>query len=163
MADRMTPQDLREHFHYDAASGVFTRLKAQHRSLIGKPAARLGSRGYLVLFYKAHPYLAHRCAVAWMTGKWPEADVDHQNGDPCDNRWDNLRVVASSTNSENQRRAHRDSATGILGVSRHGRAGFRAQIKVDGKNRHLGTFPTAEEASAAYLRAKRELHAGCTL
>lgn len=27
----------------------------------------------------------------------------------------------------------------------------------------LGAFPTVEEASAAYLEAKRRLHAGCTM
>ena len=32
-----------------------------------------------------------------------------------------------------------------------------------GKKLYLGSFPTPEAAHAAYLAAKRKLHAGCTL
>jgi hypothetical protein len=36
------------------------------------------------------------------------------------------------------------------------RGKFAARIRVDGVERHLGTFATAEEASAAYAAAARE-------
>ena len=162
MADKRVRM-LLEDFRYDPLSGVFVRQNAQHKSLIGVPITTESKDGYLVIYMKGHPYLLHRCAVAWMTSSWPVGPVDHINGNRVDNRWSNLRLVSSGVNSQNQRRAHGDSALGILGVSPHGKRGFRAQIRVDGRQKHLGTFPTAEEASAAYLNAKRAMHEGCTL
>jgi hypothetical protein len=35
---------------------------------------------------------------------------------------------------------------------------YRATIKAEGRRRCLGRYDTPEEASAAYLAAKRELH-----
>lgn len=55
------------------------------------------------------------------------------------------------------------NATGLLGVSKADSRGFRARIFYAGKETHLGTFKTPEDAHAAYLAAKRRLHAGCTI
>lgn len=35
---------------------------------------------------------------------------------------------------------------------------YRAQIKLEGKQHFLGRFNTPEEATAAYLEAKKRLH-----
>lgn len=41
---------------------------------------------------------------------------------------------------------------------------YIAQIRVNWKTHYLSSFHTAEEAHAAYLEAKRRLHAdGCTI
>ena len=57
-----------------------------------------------------------------------------------------------------------DPETGLLGVARaHQKEGFFAAITTGGKTRHLGTYRTAELAHLAYVKAKRELHEGCTL
>jgi hypothetical protein len=58
---------------------------------------------------------------------------------------------------QNQRRAHQGNVLGILGVSRS-RSKYKAQIRVNGKRRYLGTFDTEKEADAAYLAAKKVLH-----
>lgn len=44
-----------------------------------------------------------------------------------------------------------------LGVDLHKQSGkFRAQLKIDGKVKHLGLFDYADEAHQAYLTAKKE-------
>jgi hypothetical protein len=97
-----------------------------------------------------------------MTGRWPNGVVDHINGDTSDNQWSNLRDVTHSVNCQNQRRAKRSNASGLLGVSFFdGKP--RASISVDGRPIHLGTFDTPEAAHQAYVEAKRKLHAGCTI
>jgi hypothetical protein len=40
---------------------------------------------------------------------------------------------------------------------------WKAEIKTHGKKRHLGFFGDKHEAHQAYLKAKREIHAGCTI
>jgi hypothetical protein len=81
--------------------------------------------------------------------------IDHINGDTMDNRRANLRVVSLTVNTWNQHRASRRSATGAIGVQvRDGK--FRAYICTGYRKRHLGTFDTVEEASAARLAAEAE-------
>lgn len=79
-------------------------------------------------------------------------DVDHIDGNGLNNRRENLRLASVS---ENRRNVHVAVAkSGFKGVS-PGRSGrkWRAQIQVDKKKIHLGTFSTKEEACAAYDRA----------
>lgn len=65
---------------------------------------------------------------------------------------------------QNQRRAHANSTSGFLGVHYKARNNkWAAQIQVNKKRKHLGLFDTPEEAHAAYLKAKRELHDTCTI
>jgi hypothetical protein len=97
-------------------------------------------------------------------GAWPSGEIDHMNGDRKDNRLCNLRDVPRMVNAQNMRRAKRNSKTGVLGVSPDAKRGvFKAQIVIGGKNRYLGRFATIEDASAAYVEAKRAGHDGCTL
>lgn len=88
--------------------------------------------------------------------------IDHINGDPSDNRVENLRLADKRLNAENQRRARADNAIGVLGVMAHGNK-FRAQIRTGGRTIYLGLFLTSDEAYAAYVEAKRRLHEGCSL
>lgn len=154
---------LIENIAYCQETGVFTWKKNHFRSLIGKVAGRKTKDGYWAVYLHGHPFLAHRVVHFFVFGTWPDGPIDHINGDRCDNRFCNLRVVNSFINSENMRSPHRDSETGVLGISRHGKSGFQAKIQVSGKSVSLGTHKTMELAHAAYLTAKRQLHEGCTL
>lgn len=92
-----------------------------------------------------------------MTGEFPEQDVDHINGDPLDNRWDNLRRASKHENLRNCS-VHKDNKAGLKGVCVT-RKRPTAQIYLNGKRTHLGTFDTVEEAHAAYCAAA-EKHFG---
>jgi hypothetical protein len=52
---------------------------------------------------------AHRLAFLYMDGALPPADkcVDHINGNPKDNRWDNLRIVTQFVNQQNRHKARK--------------------------------------------------------
>lgn len=106
--------------------------------------------------------MAHR--IAWLIyfGHWPDGDIDHINGDRSDNRIINLRDVSRTINLQNRRSPQSTNATGYLGVHRDKRR-YVAQIKTPDRNIRIGTFRTPEEAHAAYINAKRELHEGNTL
>ena len=79
---------------------------------------------------------------------------DHINCNGLDNRRANLRAATSRQNGYNQRRPTTNT-TGFKGVCFYsGR--FRAHIIIDGRNKHLGGFFTAEDAYAAYCKAAQE-------
>jgi hypothetical protein len=118
--------------------------------------------GYTCIQIDGKKYKAHRLAWFYMTGEYPVEGIDHKNTIKSDNRFDNLRECSMRVNTENKRIARADNALGILGVSlRNGK--YFAQIQVKGKKLSLGTYQTAQEASDAYVTAKREFHEGSTL
>ena len=82
------------------------------------------------------------------------ADVDHRNGDGLDNQRENLRACTSQQNQMN-RGPNRNNRSGFKGV-RQFKGRWSAQIRTDGKSRHLGYYDTAEEAAGAYDRAAAE-------
>ena len=87
-----------------------------------------------------------------MTGRWP-TEIDHANGRPGDNRWDNLLDRDHSANMRNGA-LRRDNTSGFPGIRvRSGR--WRAEITVAGRRHHLGCFATIEAAIAARDAAER--------
>ncbi len=82
--------------------------------------------------------------------------VDHINGNPGDNRRENLRVCAQADNLKN-RKVHANNLLGVKGVFA-ARGGFVAQIRSDRKKYYLGQFDTIPEAKAAYDAAAKRLH-----
>lgn len=108
--------------------------------------------------------MAHRLIWLMVHGVWPTGQINHIDGNKLNNLLSNLRDVSQATNMQNQRRAHSDNASGLLGVYWHKRqCRFYSQIRVNKVLKHLGYFPNADLAHEAYLRAKRELHPGNTL
>ena len=145
---------------FDKATGEIVKTMsngAERRSL-----GSVHSKGYRVTRFDGEVVHVHRLAFFLVEGAWPEEQVDHINGNRADNRWVNLRKVSASTNRQNQRAARSDSQTGLLGVARNG-GRWSARIGISSGQQYLGTYDTAEEAHAAYLKAKRELHEGCTI
>lgn len=163
----LTAERLRALFHYDADTGVFTRRVARGGCKSGVNAGYTGSDGYQHLQIDGRKYKTHRLAWLYVYGEWPNGQVDHINGVRIDNWIANLRDVSGSVNQQNQKRATKCSKTGLIGAHRASDAPrskqFMARIRVNGKSKYLGMFPTAEEAHEAYLAAKRQFHEGNTL
>jgi len=83
---------------------------------------------------------------------------DHRNGDTLDYRRSNLRVATPSQNNMN-RRTGPANTSGLKGVGWHSIAAkWRARIKLNRQEIHLGLFHTPEEAHAAYCEAAKEHH-----
>jgi len=91
-------------------------------------------------------YYTHR--IAWLIyyGEWPKNQIDHINQDPTDNRIENLRDVTQAENQKN-RTLYNNNTTGYLGVSKH-HGKYRARIRINNIDKHLGYYDTAEEAAA---------------
>lgn len=74
-------------------------------------------------------------------------EVDHCNGDPSDNRRNNLRIV---TKRENCRNVKTYNKWGVKGVKKKlGRNKYTVEIvDLDGKERYHGSFDSLDEAQA---------------
>ena len=82
-------------------------------------------------------------------------DIDHINRNKLDNRVENLRVASRAQNNINKNTSKKNT-TGYTGVSfRKNKGDFRAYITVNGKQKHLGLFSSAEEAYKARLEAEK--------
>lgn len=163
--DRITPARAAELFAYDPDTGILRwKVRAARCVQVGDIAGALKQDGYICVSVNRMEYRAHHLAWALSYGEWAPM-IDHINGIKNDNRISNLRLTDVAHNTQNQRRAHKSNlSSGILGVHFLKRTGrWRATICTDGKNRYLGYFATAEEASAVYVAAKRLLHPGNTL
>ena len=149
---------------YDPLTGLFTWKYQPKRGIsAGTPAGYKHSQGYTSIGLGCYQFFAHRLAWLFSYGAWPSKHIDHINGDKKDNRIANLRDVSRTVNLQNMRAPRRSSRTGLLGVGIYKDGRFIAKIRLNNKQRHLGIFATAEEASEAYLAAKRKWHEGCTI
>jgi len=153
--------EARRVLDYNPETGVLT-WKVDRNSYIkaGSRAGAKNSEGYIHLRVGGKSCKAHRIAWLLAHGSLPDCDIDHINGDRADNRLCNLRAATRAENGQNQKRAHSSNKTsGLLGVHWHAQSKkWRSVIAVNKEKKYLGLFDTAEEAHAAYLKAKAELH-----
>lgn len=152
----LTADELRDALTYDEESGEFYWIHGAKGRFAGAKAGNKRPDGYKRINVNGHLYYAHRLAWLYMTGEWPEHQVDHVNMNPQDNSWKNLRAATPSQNRGN-RRVQSNSWTGVKGVHfREDMKKWMAYISPNGKLKTLGYFSTLEEAKEARSKAARE-------
>lgn len=168
----LTQEILKELLHYDSETGIFIwkdrpiySIEKFHSSTwntryAGKKAGVLTKDGRIRITINYKRYLAHRLAWLYIYGSFPKNQIDHKDGNPLNNKINNLREANHSENSQNQRKAlSNNKSTGLLGTFLDKRDGrIYARIMINKKFIHLGCFKTKEEAHQAYLIAKRNIH-----
>mgnify|MGYP003436841256 FL=1 len=158
-----------ERLFYNSETGIFYWKNTELVSWVvrGKEAGTISQSGYrnINVKYGGKPkiFKAHRLAWLLTYKYFPEAHLDHINGDKLDNRICNLREVTVKQNMQNLRKANRNNKLGVLGVSYDKYRKYVAAIGINGKVKVVGRFDTLEEASNAYILAKREIHSFCTI
>ncbi|PVE25395.1 Fis family transcriptional regulator [Microvirga sp. KLBC 81] len=152
-------EELRRLFDYDAETGLLTWREPNANMLKpGDPAGRVGSAGYLDVAVAGRRYRSHRIIWKIIHGADPVGQVDHIDGNKLNNRPQNLREASHGENQQNSGR-YRNNRAGFKGVYFHRRdKNYVASIRVNGKQRILGTFATPEAAHAAYCEAATRLH-----
>lgn len=154
---RLTQARLRELLHYDPETGEFRwRNDTKYSLRAGRIAGGVGaSNGYRVIGVDGDIYRAHQLAWLYMTGRWCWPMIDHRDGNPANNCWNNLRRATYSENNAN-RALQRNNRSGFKGVSLRG-GKWRARIRKNGRLHALGAFATPEAAHAAYVAAAHRL------
>ena len=144
---------------YNPDTGAIAWNVKRGRSGVNKYAGGVNKNdGYAYVNLNKKRILAHRLAWALHYGEWPETPLDHINMIRSDNRIANLRKATVAENNRNRTKQSNNS-TGYKGVTFHKiEKKFHAKIMVNKQRISLGYFNTAEEASAAYIKASEEHH-----
>lgn len=161
----LTADQLREVLDYYPSTGMFIwkprKAGEKFNTWAGRRAGchkKGPSHDYIVIRINYQLYRAHRLAWLWMTGEWPEFEVDHRDGNGLNNKWRNLRIATSSQSKMNTRKRS-DNTTGHKGVWFEKRRNqWIAEVWANGKKHQIGSFPTAEIAKSARDHAARRLH-----
>lgn len=151
VAGMITASYLRSILRYDPDTGEWTWIVDRSpRIRANMPAGCVHHSGYKHIKIDNKGYRSAPLAHLYMTGRWPAGEIDHKNRNRSDDRWDNLREATKSENCANRDQSIRRSKTGVVGVYWYDSFGkYVAQIRVRGKLKHLGSFNTIQEATAA--------------
>jgi HNH endonuclease/AP2 domain len=151
----ITQELIRETFDYQ--DGKLIWKKSKKTDVVGKVAGAVGGRGYVDIKINGKIHKAHRLIYILHHGHAPEM-IDHRDCDKTNNRIENLRPATVSQNVCN-REAPANSTSGIKGVRFHQRdKKWIAYAKINGKQKHLGTFESVDAAAIAATAARKELH-----
>lgn len=154
---------IRSLLTYDRETGVFVWnrrnvIGSWNQKFAGKVAGTVCDRGYIYICINKRKFSAHRLAWLYVTGEWPELEIDHKNTIKGDNWFDNLRLATFFQNQQNKGLVPYNSS-GLKGVSwRSDRDCWRAVINANGRFIHLGHFSEKKDARIAYTKAATELH-----
>lgn len=161
MADRnsLTAERLRELLHYDPLTGVFTNRVKRGNLMAGEAAGCISEpHGYVVIGLDYCQYRANRLAWLYMTGAWPEHEVDHEDRVRWNNRWSNLRSATHAQNSTNAgpRLPNTSGFRGVFKVARSGK--WLAKVVCEKRQHYFGTHEREIDAARAYDAGARSLH-----
>ena len=156
-------QEVIKSLSYDPYSGIIIwkwredKIRKVNMRLAGKRAGSAHRDGYRSVGILGSKYMAHRIAWLIKTGSWPQNQIDHLNGQRDDNRWINIREATKVENRRNQTVPR--SKSGVVGVHWDSRKDkWRAQIKPEGKNIHLGLFDDLDDAIKTRKGAEKKYY-----
>lgn len=141
----LTHEEIRSIFVYEER-GMLRRVKGGT-----KPYPwRSPNRPYGACRVNKKEILLHRAIWFYHNG-WLPKYLDHIDGNPFNNRIENLRPCVQAQNNYNMKKP-KTNTSGVKGVRFcAGRTKpFRAQIRVKGVSIHLGYYTTLKDAAAAY-------------
>lgn len=152
----LTHARLLEVVHYDPETGTFTNACSRKKVRVGQSAGCV-TGGRLVITIDYRKYDAGPLAWFYMKGEWPDDQVDHEDRNPLNNRWLNLRPATNKQNQENRSIDARNKS-GVKGVHWHLlRSKWCAQIRHNGSTLHLGLYVDLADATHVRRAAERLL------
>lgn len=145
--------------HYEPETGQLFWKQSVTRWIKPGDVAGTRTRHAVDVTIDTVTYRAHRVIWLLVTKADPGTMlVDHIDGNPHNNRRQNLRLATARQNQCNQK-IRSDNTSGAKGVSWcKNRQKWQAGIYINGKRKALGRFDTKEEAFSAYKQAALLFH-----
>jgi len=161
---------LRECFTYDGAIGrlVWRERPTTHfrggagwhnfnQQCAGKPAGCKNKYGRNEIKLDGKTYKAARLIWAWHFGRIGERQIDHIDGDPGNDRVENLRPVTAAQNAQNRTMSRRNSS-GTMNVTWHKPSNkWWVRITVNGKTRSFGLYENLGTAKCIAAKKRQYL------
>lgn len=154
LSDMLNEADLI--YAYDAdIGGLIWRAETLKgrcgKIVIGKQVGGDDGHGYRMCMLLKQKFKVHQ--IVWLVCKreFPSMPIDHIDGNRRNNKIENLRLATDHQNTMNISSAKREFA----GIRPTASGKFRTAFQYLGKKYTAGTFPTKEEARAAYIRLSR--------
>ena len=151
----ITQKYLKECIHYNTDNGLLTWLERPAYHFKSKTSQkRINSRfagtiaGCTAETHKDYTkhyiridgklYITSRIIWLYMTGDWPHYHIDHIDGNPTNNKWDNLRDVPQAVNLKNKA-CYKNNTSGITGIFIKPNGKYLAYYSRDNRQ-HTRTF-----------------------
>ena len=153
----VTSADAHALLEYDDGKLIWRHDTSIRTKCAGKVAGNIRKDGYCALRLKGKAYLAHRVIFLMHHGYWPKS-VDHIDGNPRNNRIENLRECTVSQNMCN-RKIQKNNTHGAKNIFWHARdKRWVVRVTMNGKTITAGSSKDKEVALAIAHRARNVLH-----
>lgn len=133
----------------------------RHPDLLYKEAGCLqknrSNKNYWVVQVNGKKYKRSHIVFYLTNGYWAKPCIDHINGDSTDDNPTNLRQATITQNAWNHKKRARRIELPI-GVRKLASGKFQARISYFGKQIHLGSFQSSNDASIIYQSKRKELY-----
>lgn len=153
----ITQEELKKSLRYDPETGVFRWAVNRGRLLSGNVAGYVSisnMKQYIKIRINYKNYYGHRLAWLYMTGEWPENEIDHIDGNGTKNEWVNLRSVNRADNMKNSRRQS-NNTSGFCGIWWHRKnRKWVSEIMVNQKKINIGSFDNIFDAVCSRKNAE---------
>lgn len=156
----MSPDYLKNILTYCLATGKFT-WNLNVKRVGGREAGTHDVYGYVQISIKGKLYKAHRLAFLYVNGQLPVNEVDHINGQPGDNSWNNLREANRCQNIHNSKGSAK-LYKNVYEVTGKRNKKYNVKFMSNGISKSYGYFADLNDAISRSDEIRKQLHGAFT-
>lgn len=152
----ITHEKLKQIFEYENGK-LLWKIRHGSHGQIGKTVGYLNTKGYFQTKINKKSYLLHRLIFLYHHGFLPKI-IDHIDGNPTNNRIENLRQATSSENLFNSSLS-KNNKSGYKNVQWNKKSNkWRVRLIINGKDKDFGYFDDVELAGLVAEEARNLMH-----
>ncbi len=152
-------EEMMKYLSYCQETGIFTWTESRGNVKAGSIAGYTRKdTGLVEIYFNKHKHKAHRLAIFAVEGELHEEDlITHIDENNSNNAYSNLRKTSRTTLCRTSTIQH-NNTTGHRGISfnQERRLPYIVRIRVNGKEKWIGSYETIDEAIIARGLAKQE-------